>query len=53
MTSAAEIGIDYCAIEGFNKEATEDLLEEEGILDRSKFGLSIMTAFGYRKATDY
>jgi nitroreductase len=50
MTSAAEIGIDSCPIEGFDKEAAEDLLEKEGILDRSKFGLSVMTAFGYRNA---
>lgn len=50
MTSAAEIGIDSCAIEGFNKEAAEDLLEKEGILDKSKFGLSVMAAFGYRNA---
>jgi len=50
MTSAAEIGIDSCPIEGFNKEAAEDLLEKEGILDKSKFGLSVMVAFGYRKA---
>jgi nitroreductase len=50
MTSAAEIGIDSCPIEGFNKEAAEDLLEKEGILDKSKFGLSVMVAFGYRNA---
>ncbi|MFT8313811.1 MAG: NAD(P)H-dependent oxidoreductase [Clostridium sp.] len=50
LTSAAEIGIDSCPIEGFDKEKIEDILESEGILDKDKFGVSIMAAFGYRKA---
>ncbi|MDF2504293.1 NAD(P)H-dependent oxidoreductase [Clostridium sp.] len=49
LTSAAEIGIDSCPIEGYNKEKVEDILESEGILDKNKFGVSIMAAFGYRK----
>ncbi|MFZ5967190.1 MAG: NAD(P)H-dependent oxidoreductase [Bacillota bacterium] len=49
MTAAAEIGIDSCAIEGFDREKAEQLLEQEGILDRKKFGISCMAAFGYRK----
>jgi len=50
MTAAALIGIDSCPVEGFNKEKVESLLEAEGILDRSKFGVSCMVAFGYRVA---
>lgn len=49
MTAAAQIGIDSCAIEGFNREGLESLLEKEGVLDRKKFGVSCMVAFGYRK----
>lgn len=49
MTSAAEIGIDSCPIEGFDIEKVETILEKEGILDREKFGVSVMVAFGYRK----
>jgi nitroreductase len=48
ITAAAQIGIDSCPIEGFNREKLEDLLEQEGVLDRKRFGLSVMVAFGYR-----
>jgi nitroreductase len=48
MTAAAQIGIDSCPIEGFQKENVEVLLAEEGILDRDQFGLSCMVTFGYR-----
>jgi len=48
MSSAAQIGIDSCPIEGFNKEKTEALLEQEGIIDSKEFGVSVMAAFGYR-----
>jgi nitroreductase len=48
MTAAAQIGIDSCPIEGFDREKLEKLLEENGILDRSELGLSCMVAFGYR-----
>ena len=49
MTSAAEIGIDSCPIEGFNMEKLDELLEKEGIMSREDFGVSVMVAFGYRK----
>nr|WP_207640783.1 NAD(P)H-dependent oxidoreductase [Clostridium hydrogeniformans] len=49
MTSAAEIGIDSCPIEGFNMEKLDELLEREGIMSRDDFGVSVMVAFGYRK----
>ncbi|OXM82389.1 NAD(P)H-dependent oxidoreductase [Paenibacillus rigui] len=48
MTAAAQIGIDSCPIEGFDKEAVEHILQEEGIL--GSFGVSCMAAFGYRVA---
>ncbi|MCM3746469.1 NAD(P)H-dependent oxidoreductase [Paenibacillus pasadenensis] len=47
MTSAAQIGIDSCPIEGFHKEKAEALLREHGILG-DEFSLSVMAAFGYR-----
>lgn len=49
MTAAAQIGIDSCPIEGFDRGKLESLLEVEGVLDRKRFGLSCMVAFGYRK----
>ncbi|KNF06957.1 nitroreductase [Gottschalkia purinilytica] len=50
MTAAAQIGIDSCPVEGFDREKTEDLLHREGVIDKNKFGISVMVAFGYRKA---
>lgn len=50
MTSAALIGIDSCPIEGFHQEKAEALLQEKFGVDREKYGLSYMAAFGYRKA---
>ncbi|WP_366139570.1 NAD(P)H-dependent oxidoreductase [uncultured Tenacibaculum sp.] len=49
MTSAALIGIDSCPIEGFHQEKAEALLKEKFDIDTTKFGLSYMVAFGYRK----
>lgn len=48
MTAAAMLGIDSCPIEGFNQEAVETLLAEEGLIDRDHFGVSVMAGFGYR-----
>jgi len=48
MTSAAQIGIDSCPIEGFNLEEMNNLLREEGILEDGHFSISVMVAFGYR-----
>ena len=48
MTAAAQIGIDSCPIEGFDKEKVEAILKEEGLLDGERFGVSCMAAFGYR-----
>jgi hypothetical protein len=49
MTSAAQIGIDSCPIEGFSRENIEKILVEEEILDNKHFGVAAMVAFGYRK----
>lgn len=49
MTAAALIGIDSCAIEGFDQKKTEQLLFDKFEVDTSKYGLSYMVAFGYRK----
>ncbi|KZZ84623.1 NAD(P)H-dependent oxidoreductase [Bacillus sp. SJS] len=48
MTSAAQIGIDSCPIEGFDKDKVEQVLREEGILTGDNLELSVMAAFGYR-----
>ncbi|MBD2867867.1 NAD(P)H-dependent oxidoreductase [Paenibacillus arenilitoris] len=48
MTAAAQIGIDSCPIEGFEKAAVESLLTEEGVLNDAEFGVACMVAFGYR-----
>lgn len=50
MTSAALIGIDSCPIEGFHQEEAEALLQDKFGVDTTKYGLSFMLAFGYRKA---
>lgn len=48
MTAAAQIGIDSCPIEGFDKEKIEQVLTAEGIVDPEHFGIACMAAFGYR-----
>jgi nitroreductase len=48
MTTSALIGIDSCAIEGFDQAATEKILADAGVLDTTHFGLAVMVAFGYR-----
>ncbi|MCL4114837.1 UNVERIFIED_CONTAM: hypothetical protein GTU68_043717 [Idotea baltica] len=50
MTSAALIGIDSCPIEGFHQEKVEEILREKFDVDTTKYGISYMLAFGYRKA---
>ncbi|KRN04764.1 NAD(P)H-dependent oxidoreductase [Holzapfeliella floricola] len=48
MTTAAFLDIDSCPIEGFDIDKVEDYLSQKGILDREKFGVSLMAGFGYR-----
>ncbi|TCP28421.1 hypothetical protein EV195_101599 [Tenacibaculum skagerrakense] len=49
MTAAALVGIDSCPIEGFHEEKLEKLLQDKFDVDTTKYGLSYMVAFGYRK----
>lgn len=53
MSVAAQIGIDSCPIEGFDREKLEAVLVEEGLLDTNEFGVSVMVAFGYRENEPY
>ncbi|WP_104722447.1 NAD(P)H-dependent oxidoreductase [Helicobacter mesocricetorum] len=48
LTAAAALGIDSCAIEGFNEEAANKILSDAGIIDTAHFGVCVMVAFGYR-----
>ena len=48
MTVAAYLGIDSCAIEGFNKEKVEKYLSDMELLDLNEYGVSVMVSFGYR-----
>lgn len=48
MSSAAQIGVDSCPIEGFDKEKVDELLKLENIIESDDFGVSCMLAFGYR-----
>ncbi|MDQ0884838.1 NAD(P)H-dependent oxidoreductase [Peribacillus sp. V2I11] len=49
MTAAAQIGIDSCPMEGFDKKQVNAILQNEGIIDGNDFGVACMVAFGYRK----
>ncbi|WP_336772521.1 NAD(P)H-dependent oxidoreductase [Paenibacillus sp. MMO-58] len=48
MTAAAQIGIDSCPIEGFDKKQATSLLQKEGIINPIDYGIACMVAFGYR-----
>lgn len=48
MTGAALIGIDSCPIEGFDYQAVNQILVEQGIFDPQQWGVSVMVTFGYR-----
>ena len=48
MTVAAYLGIDSCAIEGFNKEMAEKYFSEKGVFDLKEYGISYFVSFGYR-----
>ncbi|WP_243526818.1 NAD(P)H-dependent oxidoreductase [Bacillus pseudomycoides] len=49
MTAAAQIGIDSCPIEGFDKKQVTVILQNECIINGNDFGVACMVAFGYRK----
>ena len=44
MNAGANIGIDSCPIEGFEKDNVEKVLE----LDTTKYQVAMMLPFGYR-----
>jgi len=48
MTTTAMLGIDSCAVEGFNSAEIEKIMTEEFGIDSDEFGVSVMVAFGYR-----
>lgn len=48
MTGAAMMGIDSCAIEGFDKEKVSEILVKKGLLDTKEYDLTYFIAFGYR-----
>ena len=48
MYTAALLKIDSCAIEGFNPDMIDALLEKKFGVDTETFGISCMAAFGYR-----
>lgn len=48
MATATFLGIDNCAIEGFNKNKVEKYLEEKGLIDLNEWGVSVMVSFGYK-----
>ncbi len=48
MTTAALLGVDSCPIEGFDQNAVDELLADEGLMDPAHFGISVMVSFGYR-----
>lgn len=50
LTAAAALGIDSCAIEGFNEEGANKILSDAGIMDTTHFGVCVMVGFGYRDA---
>jgi nitroreductase len=50
MTGAAYMGIDSCPIEGFDAKSADEFIVNELGLDGEEFGVSVMCAFGYRKA---
>jgi len=49
MTASAQIGIDSCPIEGFDKKQVTGILQNEGIINDDDFGVACMVAFGYRQ----
>jgi len=51
MTGAAYMGIDSCAIEGYDAASADRFAKDELGVDIDKFGISVMVAFGYRKNT--
>lgn len=49
MISAAQIGIDSCPIEGFDRKKVDQILSDEGVINKDEFSVSCMVSFGYRE----
>ncbi len=50
MTTASVLGVDSCAIEGFNRVTMTELLRKHNLLGNDDFKPVCMIAFGYREA---
>jgi len=50
LTAAAMIGIDSTPMEGFQDENIDAVLNEAGLLEEGAYSVSVLAAFGYRKA---
>lgn len=50
LTAAAMIGIDSTPMEGFQDENIDAVLNEAGLLEDGAYSVSVLAAFGYRKA---
>lgn len=48
MTGAALLGVDSCAVEGFDYAAVSQILQAQGLFDPKLWGVSVMATFGYR-----
>ncbi|WP_251861724.1 NAD(P)H-dependent oxidoreductase [Clostridium sp. Marseille-Q2269] len=48
MSAAAQIGIDSCPMEGFDREKINEILKNNNIMDSDHYSASVMVAFGYR-----
>ena len=48
MSVAAMLGLDSCAIEGFDMKKVNELLIAENIIDPAHFGVAVMCGFGYK-----
>jgi nitroreductase len=48
MSVAAMLGVDSCAVEGFEMDKIEPILRDEFGVDTKTFGVSVMVGFGYR-----
>lgn len=50
MSAAAEIGIDSCAMEGFDKNGASAILAKHGVIDPNEVDIAVFCALGYRLA---
>ena len=48
MSVAAMLGIDSCAVEGFERDKLEEIVRKDFGIDTNAFGVSVMVGFGYR-----